>query len=167
MKRFILTILAALTIATAGAQKKVFSKYKNNNEVEIVNIGRGKLALARAAADKNVKKIARKLKGSRVLACEDRKLTPQIGEEFLKAYQSEGCTELMQTHDGDEAAYVYEKPRKGRRSRFSVLKMWKSDEVDVFCLSEWSSLKFFADAKDGSIDIARLHRTIPININKK
>ena len=149
MKRFILTILAALTMATAGAQTPIFQKYKVYKGVNTFHANRRQLRKMNSSKKKRLSFKGFYLRGFDCKNVTDFRAlasfySPSYSTEIQKdlhiIYTLEGFEELMRTTEGYKTVTLYRRAGDTREEdetsflitngKYSVLLFSFTGEVD-------------------------------------
>ncbi|MBP5514452.1 MAG: DUF4252 domain-containing protein [Bacteroidaceae bacterium] len=120
MKKLIIMTLLVLMGNTANAQKKVFQKYQDKEGVTTLHVPKFLMRIA-GRADNEAKKLTDKIKGIRVMTCENSDMAKKIKQEALAAYRSEGYEEILRVKEDGEQILIYQLTMKNGKSKFALL----------------------------------------------
>lgn len=120
MKKLIIMTLLVLMGNTANAQKKVFQKYQDKEGVTTLHVPKFLMRIA-GRADNEAKKLTDKIKGIRVMTCENSDMAKKIKQEALAAYRSEGYEEILRVKEDGEQILIYQLTMKNGISKFALL----------------------------------------------
>ena len=148
MKRFILTILAALMIATAGAQTPIFQKYKVYEGVNTFHANRRQLRKINRSKKNDLSFKGFHLSGFdckhvtdfRALVTINTFAGQHIQKDLRAFYNAHGFEELVRKTEGDETVTLYRRAGDTREEdetsflitngKYSVLLFSFTGEVD-------------------------------------
>lgn len=120
MKKILIMTLLVLMGTTAYAQKDVFQKYKDKDGVTTLHVPKFLMRIA-GRADNEAKKLTDKIKGIRVMTCENSDMAKKIKQEALAAYRSEGYEEILRVKEDGEQILIYQRTLKSGKSEFALL----------------------------------------------
>ena len=111
MKRFIISLALLCCMTIAVAQNALFNKYANTKGVTTVTIGSAMLQFMGngRVGDKDISKIAGKLKSIRILDCERPSITSIIYKEAQQYYHKYRYVVAMDTNEDGEHTTIYMK----------------------------------------------------------
>lgn len=120
MKKILIMTLLVLLGTTAYAQKDVFQKYKGKDRVTTLHVPKFLMRIA-GRADKEAKKLTDKIKGIRIMTCENSDMAKKIKQEALAAYRNEGYEEILRVKEDGEQILIYQRTLKNGKSEFALL----------------------------------------------
>lgn len=120
MKKFIIMALLGLIGTTANAQKEVFQKYQDKDEVTTVHVPKFLMRMA-GRFDNEAKKLTDRINDIRVLTCERGKTASKIKQDALAAYRSQGYEEMLRVKEDGEQILIYQRALKDGKSEFALL----------------------------------------------
>ena len=129
MKRFIISLALLCCMTIAVAQNALFNKYANTKGVTTVTIGSAMLQFMGngRVGDKDISKIAGKLKSLKILDCERPSIAPIIYREAQQYYRKYRYVVAMETNDDGEHTTIYMKGYGKGLNEFALLQYEKSE----------------------------------------
>lgn len=129
MKRFIISLALLCCMTIAVAQNALFNKYGNTKGVTTVTIGSAMLQFMGngRVGDKDISKIAGKLKSIKVLYCERPSIAPIIYKEAQQYYSKYRYVIAMDTNEDGEHTTIYMKEYGKGLNEFALLQYEKSE----------------------------------------
>lgn len=129
MKRFIISLSLLCCMTVALAQNALFNKYGNTKGVTTVTVGSVMLQFMGngRVGDKDISKIAGKLKSIKILDCERPSIAPIIYKEALQYYRKYRYIVAMETNEDGEHTTIYMKEYGKGLNEFALLQYEKSE----------------------------------------
>ena len=120
MKKILIMTLLVLMGTTAYAQEDVFQKYKDKDGVTTLHVPKFLMRIA-GRADNEAKKLTDRIKGIRIMTCENSDMAKKIKQEALAAYRNEGYEEILRVKEDGEQILIYQRTLKNGKSKFALL----------------------------------------------
>ena len=120
MKKILIMTLLVLMGTTVYAQEDVFQKYKDKDGVTTFHVPKFLMRIA-GRADNEAKKLTDKIKGIRIMTCENSDMAKKIKQEALAAYRNEGYEEILRVKEDGEQILIYQRILKNGKSKFALL----------------------------------------------
>lgn len=120
MKKILIMTLLVLMGSTANAQKEVFQKYKGKDGVTTLHVPKFLMRIA-GRADNEAKKLTDKIKGIRIMTCENSDMAKKIKQDALAAYRNQGYEEMLRVKEDGEQILIYQRTLKNGKSEFALL----------------------------------------------
>lgn len=112
--------LLVLMGTTAYAQTDVFQKYKGKDGVTTLHVPKFLMRIA-GRADNKAKKLTDKIKGIRIMTCENSDMAKKIKQDALAAYRNQGYEEMLRVKEDGEQILIYQRTLKNGKSEFALL----------------------------------------------